>query len=106
MKHIPLRTPQIVFIGLNFYVKHIFMKVNLDSILEDQMKCESRKVCKSTQAKHERVHFTSKFKFYKDPLKYLVILATCLFSVVHFIYVWTLARNEQSNKQNKQTQDM
>ena len=29
---------------------------------------------------------------------YLVILATCLFFVVPFVYTWSLARNEQSKK--------
>ena len=54
MKHILLRTPQIVFIGPNYYVKHICVKVNLDPILEHQMKCESMRARKSTQAKHMR----------------------------------------------------
>ena len=49
-----LKISQIVFIGPNYYVKHICMKVNLDPILEHQMKCESIKACKSTQAKHMR----------------------------------------------------
>ena len=54
MKHIPSRTPQIVFIGPNYYVKHICVKVNLDPILEHQMKFESMRACNSTQAKHMR----------------------------------------------------
>ena len=54
MKHIPPKTPQIVFIGPNYYVKHICVKVNLDPILEHQMKCKSMKACKRTQAKHMR----------------------------------------------------
>ena len=49
-----LKISQIVFIGPNYYVKHICMKVNLDPILEHQMKCESMKACKRTQAKHMR----------------------------------------------------
>ena len=47
----------IVFIGPNYYVKHICVKANLDPILEHQMKCESMKTCKSTQAKHMRCSF-------------------------------------------------
>ena len=29
-----------------------------------------------------------------------------IFFVVPLVYAWSLARNEQSNKQHKQTQDM
>ena len=54
MKHIPSRNPKIVFIGSNYYMKYICMKVNLDPTLEHQMKCESMKSCKRTQAKHMR----------------------------------------------------
>ena len=54
MKHIPSRTPQIVFIRPNYYVKHICVKENLSPILEHQMKCESMKVWKRTQDKHMR----------------------------------------------------
>ena len=43
-----------MFIGPNYYMKHIYVKANLDPILEHQMKCESMKVCKRTQAKHMR----------------------------------------------------
>ena len=43
-----------MFIGPNYYVKHICVKANLSPILEHQMKCESMKACKSTQAKHVR----------------------------------------------------
>ena len=49
-----LKISQIVFIGPNYYVKHRCVKENLDQILEHQMKCESMKACKSTQAKHMR----------------------------------------------------
>ena len=52
-----LKISQIVFIGPNRYVKHICVKENLDPILEHQMKCESMKACKSTQAKHMRCSF-------------------------------------------------
>ena len=45
---------QIMFIGPNYYVKQKCMKENLGPILEHQMKCESMKACKSTQAKHMR----------------------------------------------------
>ena len=48
---------QIVFIGPNYYVKHKCVKANLDPILEHQMKCESMKACKSTQAKQMRCLF-------------------------------------------------
>ena len=106
MKHIPSRTPQIVFIGPNYYVKHICMKVNLDPILEHQMKCESMKACKTLKPNTWDVHFSSKSKFYRDTTKYLIILAMHLFSVVPFVYTWMLACNEQNNKQNKKTQDM
>ena len=51
-------------------------------------------------------YFSSKSKFHRYKKKYLVILAMRIFSFVPFVYAWTLARNEQSNKQNKQTQDM
>ena len=57
MKHIPSRTPQIMFIGPNYYMKHVYVKVNLDPILQHQMKCESMKARKSTQAKHVRGSF-------------------------------------------------
>ena len=51
----PLEISQIVFIGHKYYyVKCKCMKANLDPILEHQMKCESMKACKSTQAKHMR----------------------------------------------------
>ena len=43
-----------MFIGPNYYVKHTCMKENLDPILEHQMKCESMKASKCTQAKHMR----------------------------------------------------
>ena len=43
-----------MFIGHNYYVKHKCVKVNIDSILKPQMKCESMKACKNTQAKHMR----------------------------------------------------
>ena len=43
-----------MFIGPKYYVKHICVKVNLDIILEYQMKCDYMKACKSTQAKHMR----------------------------------------------------
>ena len=49
-----LKISQIVFIGPNYYVKYKCVKENLDLILEHQMKCESMKACKSTQAKHMR----------------------------------------------------
>ena len=49
-----LKISQIVFIGPNYYVKHRCVKENLDPVLEHQMKCESMKACKSTQAKHMR----------------------------------------------------
>ena len=49
-----LKISQIVFIETNYNVKHRCMKENLDPILEHQMKCESMKACKSTQAKHMR----------------------------------------------------
>ena len=52
-----LKVFQIVFIGPNYYVKQRCVKVNLDLILEHQMKCESMKACKSTQAKHMRCSF-------------------------------------------------
>ena len=52
-----LKIFQIVFIGPNYYVKHKCVKANLDPILEHQMKCESMKVYKSTQAKHMRCSF-------------------------------------------------
>ena len=52
-----LKISQIVFIGPNYYVKHKCVKENLDPILEHQMKCESMKACKSTQAKHMRYSF-------------------------------------------------
>ena len=52
-----LKISQIVFIGPNYYVKHRCVKVNLDPILEHQMKCEYMKACKSTQAKHMRCSF-------------------------------------------------
>ena len=52
-----LEISQIVFIGPNYYVKHRCMEENLDPILEHQMKCESMKACKSTQAKHMRCSF-------------------------------------------------
>ena len=68
MKKIPSRTPQIVFIEPNYYVKHVSMKVNLDPILEHQMKCKSMKACKITQAKHMRGFFLlPKSKCYQDP---------------------------------------
>ena len=66
----------------------------------------SMKACKALKSSMWEVHFTSKFKFYTDPTKHLVILAMCLFFVVPFIYAWMLARNKQRNKQNKKTQDM
>ena len=47
-----LNISQIMFTGPNYYVKHRCMKANLDPILEHQMKCESMKACKITQAKH------------------------------------------------------
>ena len=49
-----LKISQIVFIGTNYDVKYRCMKANLDLILEHQIKCESMKACKSTQAKHMR----------------------------------------------------
>ena len=49
-----LKIFQIVFIWPNYYVKQRCVKANLDPILEHQMKCESRKACKSTQAKYMR----------------------------------------------------
>ena len=49
-----LKISQIVFIGPNYYVKHKCVKENLDPILENQMKCESMKACKSTQDKQTR----------------------------------------------------
>ena len=52
-----LKISQIVFIRPNYYVKQIFLKENLDPILKHQMKCESLKSCKSTQAKHMRGSF-------------------------------------------------
>ena len=52
-----LKISQIVFIGPNYYVKHKCVKENLDPILEHQMKCESMKACKRTQAKHMRCSF-------------------------------------------------
>ena len=52
-----LKISQIVFIGPNYYVKHKCVKTNLNPILEHQMKCESMKACKSTQAKHMRCSF-------------------------------------------------
>jgi hypothetical protein len=52
-----LKISQIVFIGPNYYVKHICMKETLDPILEHQMKCESMKICKITQVKHMRCLF-------------------------------------------------
>ena len=52
-----LKISQIVFIGPNYYVKHKCVKANLDPILEHQMKSESMKACKSTQAKHMRCSF-------------------------------------------------
>ena len=54
-----LKISQIVFIGPNYYVKQKCVKANLDPVLEHQMKCESIKACKITQAKHMR----SSFKF-------------------------------------------
>ena len=60
MKHIPSRTPQIVFIGPNYYVKHICMKENLDPILEHQIKCESMKACKELKLNTWEVHFNFK----------------------------------------------
>ena len=38
-------------------VKHKCVKANLDSILKPQLKCESMKACKNTQAKHMRFLF-------------------------------------------------
>ena len=52
------------------------------------------------------VIFSSKSKCYKDVKEYLKSKETCLFSVVPFIYAWKFAHNEQSNKQNKQMQDI
>ena len=52
-----LKISQIVFIRPNYYLKHRCVKENLDPILEHQMKCESMKECKSTQAKHIRCSF-------------------------------------------------
>ena len=48
----------------------------------------------------------SKSKYFGFQTKYLIIFATHLFFVVPFVYAWMLAGNEQSHKQNKQTQDM
>ena len=45
-------------------------------------------------------------KFFRVHTKYLIILSMRLFFVVPFVYARSLARNEQSNKQNKPTQDM
>ena len=36
-------------------MNHICVKVNLDPILEHQMKCESMKACKRTQTKNLRL---------------------------------------------------
>ena len=52
-----LKISQIVFIRPNYYVKQKCVKENLDPILEHQIKCESMKACKSTQAKHMRCSF-------------------------------------------------
>ena len=52
-----LKIFQIVFIESNYYVRHKCMKENLDPILEHQMKCESMKAYKRTQAKKMRCSF-------------------------------------------------
>ena len=61
-----LKISQIVFIGPNYYVKQKCMKESLNPILEHQMKCESMKACKNTQAKHMRFYFSFKSKCYED----------------------------------------